>query len=163
MRVDEAMTKGVRVCHAADTLNEAARQMWENDCGCVVVVDPAGRAIGIVTDRDVCMAAYTRGATLRDHRVSEVMSSQLVTCAPDAPIEKAEILMARHQIRRLPVVDFDERLVGIVSLGDLAQALRHVGRRDDANRSAHALEDTLAAVSQPRSGQPPADSPRRGS
>jgi CBS domain-containing protein len=153
MRVDQVMTKEPKVCRPSDSLNEAARLMWEHDCGCVPIVDDAGRAVGIVTDRDLCMAAYTRGLPLREVRVGEIMSQPVVSCAPDSAIESAEALMGRHQVRRLVVVGFDDRLVGVVSLGDLARAARQPGHGHARGLSAHALEDTLAAVCQPRSAQ----------
>jgi CBS domain-containing protein len=154
MRVDQAMTRTVHTTRASDTLEQAARQMWEHDCGCVPVVDENGRAIGIITDRDVCMAAYTRGVALRHVRVEEIMSRQLVSCAPDTPLQKAETLMAQHQIRRLAVLAFDQRLVGILSLGDIARAARRTGNGHDRSVGAHAIEDTLAAVCQPRVPRP---------
>ena len=152
MRVDQAMTKDVKVCRASDALNEAARLMWDNDCGCVPVVDKGGRAVGMLTDRDVCMAAYTRGTALRDIPVEQIMSRQVISCGPDSSIDVAEELMARHQIRRLAVVGFDEKLVGLLSLGDIARAARAKGNGHIRQRglNAHAVEDTLAAVCQPR-------------
>jgi len=69
--------------------------MWENDCGCVPVVDRAARLIAMLTDRDICMAAYTRGGTLKDIRVSAAMSSELFACRPDDDLLVAQKMMAR--------------------------------------------------------------------
>ena len=66
MKVADSMTRDVRACSVHDSLNAAARVMWENDCGCVPIVDSQGRLVGIVTDRDICMATYTQGVPLED-------------------------------------------------------------------------------------------------
>jgi len=77
MKAEKIMTREVASCRPDDTLNDAARIMWERDCGFVPVTaeDSGGRVVGIVTDRDLCMAAYTRGQRLADIRVGEVMST----------------------------------------------------------------------------------------
>ena len=150
MRVDQAMTKDVKVCRANDTLNEVARLMWDNDCGCVPVVDEAGHAIGMITDRDICMAAYTRGVSLREVPVEQIMSRQLISCGPDSSVDMAEALMASHQVRRLPVLGFENQLVGLLSLGDIARTARSKGNGHDRGLTARAVENTLAAVCQPR-------------
>ena len=66
MRIGDLMTREVQCCAVGDSLNEAARIMWESDCGVVPVVDSEHRVVGVVTDRDISMAAYTRGRTLQD-------------------------------------------------------------------------------------------------
>lgn len=130
MRVEEVMTKDPVSCRRADTLDRAARVMWDRDCGFVPIVDDGGRVIGALTDRDAVMAAYTRGARLADVCVSTAMATPVVTCGRHDDIEYAESLMQRYQIRRLPVVDGDGRLIGLLSLDDLARgaAPADVGR-----------------------------------
>src|SRR3569832_1526531 len=116
------MSKPVAVCQLNDSLDQAARLMWEDDCGAGPVVDSAGRAVAMLTDRDICMAAYTQGKPLRDVSVRTAMSQSLHTCSPEASLESVEQQMMQHQIRRIPVVDSEGRPVGILSLNDLARA-----------------------------------------
>lgn len=120
MNVDEIMTRDVWTCSPEDSLAEAARLMWERDCGCVPVVDEAGRVQAMLTDRDICMAAYTQGGTLRDLKVRSAMSDHVVSVSPDEPVAMAERMMQENQVRRLPVMAEDGRLLGVLSLNDLA-------------------------------------------
>ena len=81
MKVADLMTPDVRSCTIHDSLNAAARIMWDHDCGCAPVVDAHGKLVGIVTDRDICMAAYTQGAPLEAIPVERVMSPKVISCA----------------------------------------------------------------------------------
>lgn len=121
LNVSEMMTRGVRTCCPDDSLNSAAQLMWQNDCGCVPVVDSDGRAIGMITDRDICMAAYTQGQPLGDMLVASAASREIMTMRENESLDAAEALMQKHKIRRIPVVDADRRPVGIVSMNDLAR------------------------------------------
>lgn len=150
MKVEQLMTRTVRACRASDSLNEAARIMWENDCGCVPVVDEEGHVIGIITDRDICMAAYIRGLPLWALQVDGAMAHDVHTCRPGDTLAAAERMMRAKQLHRLPVVDEAGVLVGLLSLRDLAvEAAREHGRRR-AEVSADEVAETLGAVSQPR-------------
>lgn len=122
MKVSDLMTADVATCAPTDSLNRAAQIMWERRCGAVVVVDENGRAAGVVTDRDVCMAAYTQGRRLDDIPVTTAMSRPVRTCPDMAAVEEAEALMMGHGIRRLVVVDPPGRLAGILSLDDVARS-----------------------------------------
>ncbi len=121
MKVSELMTREVKTCTANDSLNDAARAMWDNDCGCVPILGDDSRLIGLVTDRDVCMAAYTQGRKLSDIQVTSSMSTNLFTCRESDDLTHAEAIMRDEKVRRLPVVDAHGRLVGILSLNDLAR------------------------------------------
>lgn len=150
MKVEQLMTRTVRTCGPRDTLNQAARIMWETDCGCVPVVEGDGRVIGIVTDRDICMAAYTRGLPLWALQVDGAMAHQVHTCRPGDTLAAATRTMRANQLRRLPVVDEAGVLVGLLSLRDLAvEAAREHGRRR-AEVSSEEVAETLGAVCQPR-------------
>src|SRR5688572_10536897 len=119
MNIDKLMTKAPVCCAPGDTLNAAAQLMWDHDCGCIPVVEGSEEcAAGVITDRDICMAALHTGKALRDIRVQDVMARDLCACAPSDSVEKAEELMRSAQVRRLPVLD-DGRLVGILSLADI--------------------------------------------
>jgi CBS domain-containing protein len=120
MNVEKLMSRNVQRCGVADDLNVPARILWENDCGCVPVVDAKDHVVGMITDRDICIAAYTQGRSLRDIPVREAMSKKLYSCRPADDVSKAVEVMRREQVRRLPVVDENARLVGVLSLNDLA-------------------------------------------
>ena len=124
MKVADLMTRAVRACTIHDSLNAAARIMWDHDCGCAPVVDAHGRLAGIVTDRDVCMAAYTQGVPLAAIPVERAMSARVVSCARGDDLETAHRLMRTHLIHRLPVVDSRGHLLGILSLSDLVSHAR---------------------------------------
>jgi CBS domain-containing protein len=97
------------------------RIMWESDCGCVPVVECDGTVVGMITDRDICMAAYTQGRRLTHMTVEGAASKNLVTIGKDESLRRAEELMRDAQVRRLLVVDSAGRLVGLLSLADLAR------------------------------------------
>ena len=147
------MSRPVAVCQASDNLNQAAKLMWDADCGAIPVVDSQGRAVGMVTDRDICMAAYTQGKRLHEIRVYTAMSKVLVSCRSSDPLQKIEQLMIEHQIRRLPVLDEEGRPIGIVSLNDLARIVnrQHATAPGGGNGvSATSMGHTLAAICAPR-------------
>ena len=120
MRIEDLMTHIVHTCFEDDTLEQAAHAMWEWDIGCLVVIDRGRRPIGVITDRDIAMAAYTQGVRLRDAHVSSSMSSEVVTCYPGTPLPELEAMMQKAQVRRVPVIDVSGMLVGIVTLADIA-------------------------------------------
>lgn len=122
MNVLKLMTKEVKTCRPDQMAEQAARLMWENDCGCVPIVDDANRVVGVVTDRDICMAAYTQNRSLREIPVSSAMSSEVFSVHPEEDLEAAEMIMKERQVHRIPVVDAEDVLVGILSLNDLANA-----------------------------------------
>ena len=121
MNVADVMTSDVATCGAGDRLNRAAQLMWERRCGCVPVLDGNRQVVGILTDRDVCMAAYTQGRRLDDIGVTTAMSRPARTCLASASIDEADDLMMAHGIRRLVVVDSDGHLCGLVSIDDIAR------------------------------------------
>jgi CBS domain-containing protein len=150
MRIDRIMSRNVYACTPKQTLADAARSMWDGDVGAVPIVDEHNRLIGMLTDRDACMAAYLRGGTLAEIRIGDVMSRDVVTChAADAATEVAR-LMINAQVRRIPVVDASRYLVGIVTLNDLARAMRR-----SADVTPLAVAETLAGVCEPRRAAPP--------
>jgi CBS domain-containing protein len=142
------MTADVVCCAPADTLHRAAQIMWERDCGAVPVVDAAGRVAGIITDRDLCMGAYTQGLPLVAIPVGRVVSGQVFTVAPSSSIDEVVALMRSRQVRRVVVVDAGQRVVGIVALADIARYVAELGSsRKDA---ALVLADLVATLSERR-------------
>jgi CBS domain-containing protein len=149
MNVFEVMTRRVYSCRPEDTLAAAAALMWEHDVGCLPVVAADGEVVGMVTDRDICMAAYTRGERLVEMDIASVMSRELHACRPEQSVSKAEELMRLDRVRRTPVVDERGRLLGILSLGDLAREACHQKRRKYGEALDEEVTTTLAAVSEP--------------
>jgi CBS domain-containing protein len=147
MKVQDAMVQDVQFCFPEDSLNRAAQLMWDHACGVVPVVDEARRAVGMLTDRDVCMAAYTQGKLLQDIRVSDVMRTQVRTCQPGESIARAERAMRDCGSRRVPVVDAEGTLVGILSLDDVARMA--VAEQPSAGKAVDlvGVAETLAEVS----------------
>jgi CBS domain-containing protein len=153
MKVEQLMTREVKVCTASDTLNRAAQLMWESDCGCIPVISANGesKVTGVVTDRDIAMAAYTQGRQLWAIPVAEAMAHRVIACHANDGISQAEALMRDNQVRRLPVLDQSEHLVGILSLNDVArEAQREASAGKRAEVTQDALAETLALVCQPR-------------
>ncbi|MGH7819024.1 MAG: CBS domain-containing protein [Candidatus Binatia bacterium] len=160
MNVEELMTRDVKTSSLADTLHAAARIMWEHDCGCVPVVDEESRVLAMLTDRDVCMAAYFQDRPLSTLHVSDAMSNQMYTCSPGDSVQDAERLMRERQIRRVPIVDETNRLVGILSLNDVARAAARPreARKKQAVKPSE-VGETLATICEPRSPEPAAMAP----
>jgi CBS domain-containing protein len=148
MRIEQIMSQPAITCREDQTLSAAAGLMWDHDCGVVPIVGDGGVVVGMLTDRDICMAAYTQGKPLHAIPVSTAMASRVFSCHPEEPLEAAEALMAEKQVRRVPVVDAEGRPVGVLSLNDLvrrAESARGEGTRRE-------IVKTLAGVCQPRSG-----------
>jgi CBS domain-containing protein len=122
MKVRELMSSPAHTVRATDSLADAARLLWDHDCGMLPVVDGDGRVGAAITDRDICMGALTRGKALAGLRVADSMSRRLVTCGPDDDVGTAARRMEQHQLHRLPVVDGQGKPCGVLSLNDLALA-----------------------------------------
>jgi CBS domain-containing protein len=150
MQVSEIMTREVATVHVGEKASTAARIMWDCDCGALPVLDDAGRAVAIVTDRDICMATMLQDRSPSEFPVALAMSRELQFCLPEHDITTAEQRMREHQIRRLPVLDADRRLVGIVSVADIARASgRAKGRKGEI--PADEVTATLIDICAPRS------------
>jgi CBS domain-containing protein len=149
MQVENLMNRVVSTCRRDHMLDCSARIMWEQDCGIVPIVDDLLRVVGVITDRDVCMAAYTQGRPIQEIPAWSVMSRNLHTCHADDSIERAEQIMREHRVRRLPVIDGGGRLVGVLSLSDIARHLRLVGTATTRGLDPQEISLTLEAVSQP--------------
>jgi len=145
MKVSELMAKVVRTCRPDDTLSGVARDMWDGDCGCVPVIDAEGRPIAMVTDRDICMAAFLTGEPLHRIPVKSASSQVIHTVRDNESIETASGLMREHRVRRLPVVDDGGRLVGVLSTADL---VRRAAAQSNGAEHSH-VTWTLSGISEP--------------
>jgi CBS domain-containing protein len=127
LRVSDVMSTRVHTCSVGDTLDRAARIMSEHECGAVPVLDTRGQAIAMVTDRDICMAALACQKLLSQIPVMTAASRRMYAVRTVDTLDLAHELMCKHKVRRLPVVDGDGNLIGIVSLVDLVRAARSCG------------------------------------
>jgi len=151
VKVKDLMAIDVKFCETHHTLNTAAQLMWDNDIGCVPILDNDSRVVGMLTDRDVCMAAYIQGMALTGSLVTSAMSKQVFSCALDDDIATAEKLMREKQVRRLAVIDAQGRLAGIISLNDIARE----GERETELKKTREVSDAeiarvMASVCAPR-------------
>jgi CBS domain-containing protein len=136
MQVSKAMTREVRLTYPEQTIQEAAKLMAEIDAGALPVADE-DRLVGMITDRDIAVRAVGHG--LRPETpVRDVMSSEVKYCFEDEDLDDVALNMADQQLRRLPVLNRDKRLVGILSLGDVA------GSEDEETTG-----EALAGISRP--------------
>ena len=142
MKCAHLMTTEIFCCLPTDSLEEVASVMQSEDIGPVPIVGDleSRNLIGIVTDRDIALRAVARGLDARRTSAEEVMTRELVTCGAEDDIDSALDLMARHQVRRLPIVDGGSRLVGMISQADVATRL---------NESAK-IAEVVEEISRPR-------------
>jgi CBS domain-containing protein len=150
MNVGQLMKSTVATCGCDDTLVAAARLMWDGDFGCVPVTDDEQRLVGMITDRDICMAGYLEGRPLGAIKVGDVMAKEVHSCRREDSLAAAESLMRTERIRRLPVVDSDQHVVGILSLNDIACEWDRERRSGARETSADEVAETLASVCSPR-------------
>lgn len=142
MKISEVMTREVEVVSPDASLREAARKMDDLNVGVLPVCD-GQRLVGILTDRDITVRATAIGESPDVTRVDEVMSGEVWWCHEDDDVEDVAHRMGEKQIRRMPVIDHNRMLVGIVALGDFAtdmapgtqDALRHISEPSEPDRS----------------------------
>lgn len=148
MKIADVMTRDVSVCLPHEPLSRAARIMWDEDCGCVPVIDGDAHLLGMITDRDVAMSTLVMGGRM-DATVEHAMSSPVWCCRQDDDLSRAHSVMRKHQLRRLPVTDAEGKVTGLVSLSDIARAAVHLSREE---REAAALDVlvTLGEATSPR-------------
>jgi CBS domain-containing protein len=138
MQIKDIMTRDVEVVRPDATLQEAARKMKDLDIGAIPVCD--GRKLqGMLTDRDITVRATAEGADPKQTRVLDTMTSDVYYCFENQSVEDAALLMMEKQVRRIPIVNKQQDLVGIISLGDVA-----VDSQDDELSGA-----TLDEISKP--------------
>jgi CBS domain-containing protein len=123
--IKDAMTSNPKTVTSDQTVADAAKIMKQEDAGVVPIVE-GDRLVGVVTDRDITITVVAEGKDPQSTRVTEIASRDLVTVDPQQDLDEALRLMAQHQVRRLPVVEEDGRLVGVVAQADVA---RHADER----------------------------------
>lgn len=150
MQVQQIMSQPAIVCRSNESLNHAASLMWQHDIGAIPVVNDVGTFVGMITDRDICMAAHIEGRPIHEIPIVQSMSRAAIACAPEDRVKDAEKKMRGYQIRRLPVVGADGRIVGVLSLNDIAQEAAREHGREHPDVKPNEVARTLAAICAPR-------------
>jgi CBS domain-containing protein len=145
------MTSPAQWCSPDDTLESAAELMWAHDCGCLPVCISNGSVepIGVVTDRDICMCALFNDKQLSKLSVAEAMAKSVLACRTGDSLDEAEKIMRDSHVRRLPVVDQNRALIGMISLADLAREANREQRLAQREITDADVCDTLAAICEP--------------
>jgi len=122
MKCSEVMTKKPACCLPTDAVSKAAQRMKKENVGSIPVIESeqTRKLVGIVTDRDLALQVVAEGLDAGSTKVADIMTHKIVTCRGDDDVQKAVDAMAEHQLRRMPVVDDDFRIVGIISQADVA-------------------------------------------
>lgn len=139
MKCKEIMTPNPRYCSPQATSIEAAKIMRDEDVGIVPICEQDKKLVGVVTDRDICLTVVAEERHPREVKVSECMSEELVTCKPEDDVRKAEDLMKEYQVRRIPIVDDQGRILGVIAQADIALK---VGKPQE-------VTETLKEISKP--------------
>lgn len=119
MKVKDVMTPDARAIWITESLADAAKEMWENDCGVLPIIKDGRKVVGMITDRDICMATAIRDRNPSSISVEEVMNRTVYAAAAEEEVEQALQTMREHKIRRLPVLNLDGELQGILSMNDI--------------------------------------------
>jgi CBS domain-containing protein len=120
MKVKDVMTQEVKTCAPDTNLADAARSMWMGNCGVLPVVDGRGEVVGMITDRDICIATGCRRRDPATILVGEVMTKQAYSCSRETDVSEALQIMRQKLVRRLPVIDPTGKLRGLLSMADVA-------------------------------------------
>ena len=141
MKAREILSAPAHTCDPDTDLATVARIMWDHDCGLVVVVEESGAVVGVVTDRDICIATSTRRLLPEQISAAQVMTSPVRACLSDDNVKDVLATMKQFQIRRVPVIDAGGRLLGVISMNDIVR-VSHERREPSASE----VVTTLAAV-----------------
>ena len=144
MKVKDVMKTDVGFCSADDSLMKAAELMRSRDFGVVPIVDADKKVVGMLTDRDLCLAVVARNRKASDVKCKELVSGQAIVCAPEDKLEDALKKMRKHQIKRLAAVGENGEVVGILTVADVMLAVR---KDKNLKKKIYA---TLKAVAKPR-------------
>jgi len=145
LRAGDLMTRDVVSVHPSDSIEMAARLMRRCDCGALPVTDSYGRLLGMLTDRDIAVRVVARGIDPKVAAVRDGMTDEGFACAVNDSIEGCLRQLQRHRVRRVPIVDDRDRVVGIISQGDIAR-LAGLGAGRGERR---AIAETISAISEP--------------
>ena len=119
MKAKDVMMRTPYACHLETNLGSATELMWKGNCGFLPVLDSTGKIRAVLTDRDICIALGTRNVVAGCITVAEIAHNQLFTCGPEDDVHNVLEIMREGHVRRLPVIDSDSKVVGVVSLHDI--------------------------------------------
>ena len=138
MKVKECMCNKVYSCTPSTTAYDVAKIMQLNHIGCVPVCDNENCMVGIVTDRDLVLRCLASDKNVKETPVSEIMTTNVWTCKPEDDMTNVQTKMGNEQIRRLPVVDNEGKVIGMLTIGDLAKNDMEIGQDE--------VSDTLNSI-----------------
>ncbi|HEU4682911.1 MAG TPA: CBS domain-containing protein [Nitrospira sp.] len=147
MKVKDLMTKNVRGCGPDTNLAAAAKLMWDTDCGVLPVVNSEGQVLGMITDRDICMACATKNKPPSEITAGEIFSKEAYRCKVSDDVRTALGIMEREQVRRLPVVDENGVLQGLISMNDFILLAGEASSGKPPVISCEDVAKTLKAIS----------------
>ena len=130
MKISECMCQDVCFVKPDCNVYDAARIMCENHIGCIPVCDDNKSVVGILTDRDIVLRTVACNKDAKSTPVSEIMTTNVCTCDHNGDVTEAQNTMASYQVRRLPVVDENNKMVGILTMGNLAQNDKKIGQQN---------------------------------
>jgi CBS domain-containing protein len=145
MKARDLMSTPAETCRPDTDLATATKLMWDHDCGFVPVIDASGSVAGVITDRDICIATATRRLLPEHISAAQAMTTRVHACMPDDDIGVVLAAMKQYQVRRLPVVDPNGRLQGVISMNDIVRASSQ--KRKPA---ATEIVSTMAAIGEHR-------------
>jgi len=143
MKVADMMAKPPAYCSPQTNLAAAVEILWRQNCGILPIVDSEEKVVGLVTDRDICVALGTRNRLPSDMTVGEVTSGKVIACKPDDDIRGALATMAEAKVRRLPVIDAEGKLQGVLSVDDVVLRTETGTIKGDSELSFEDLANTL--------------------
>lgn len=144
MYVRDLMTRAVATCRPETDAESAALMMWNSDCGAVPVVDDGGKALGLITDRDICMAVALQRKAASEICVRDFMNDELYCCQPEHDIKKAMKTMASKKIKRLPITNDAGQVEGILSIDDIVACAERGAR--GISMPELSFDDTMATL-----------------
>jgi CBS domain-containing protein len=152
MKVQEVMTLDVKFCELETNLAAVTELLWQTDCGAVPVMDH-GKLQGMITDRDICIALGTKNVLAGEVTAGEVIGHEVFTCAPQDEIHQALKTMRTHKVRRLPVVDYQGQLAGILSLNEVVLRAHKLSRKS-GDITYEDIATTMKAICEHRHPEP---------
>jgi CBS domain-containing protein len=157
MEVRRIMTSNVAACRPDTNLSAVAGLMWDYDCGVIPVIDENRKVVGVITDRDICMAAAMSNRPASQISVGELTSGEVFACAPEDDVSEALATMQRGRVLRLPVVDRDGTLQGILSMNDIVLRAEDGRKREGDGISYAEVVNTRKVIGQRRNFSPEED------
>ena len=146
MKVKEVMNPDAKSIWITESLADAAKLMWQNDCGILPIIKDGRKVVGMITDRDICMGTAMKDTNPSSISVEEVMSGKVYAATPDEDVEQALQTMKEYKVRRLPVVNAEGELTGILSMNDIV--LKAKGSNGKAQINYADVVETYQAICQ---------------